>query len=273
MGIGFVGGSVAFHRARPGAARRCLVSMRSEGKVAIVTGASRGIGKAVAEALGAEGCSVVVNYARSAEAAEKVVETIKASGGQALAVKGDVSQSDDVDALFKATVDEFGTVDILVNNAGITRDTLVMRMKQTQWQEVIDLNLTGVYLCLQAAVKIMMKKKTGRIVNISSVVGKIGNPGQVNYASAKAGVIGMTMATAKEVGSRGITVNAVAPGFIESDMTENLPLDDIKKAIPLTRLGTPEEVAGLVKYLATDPSAAYITGSAVSIDGGIGIGA
>jgi len=270
--MGFVSIPVGLRPRRQVLARRCMTTMNSSGKVAVVTGASRGIGKAIAEILGKEGCKVVVNYSTSAEAADKVVEAVNANGGEGYAVKGDVSKAADVEALFSSAMDKYGTVDILVNNAGITRDTLLMRMKQEQWQQVIDLNLTGVFLCTQAAVKIMMKKRTGRIVNISSVVGKIGNPGQVNYASAKAGVIGMTMAAAKEVASRGVTINSVAPGFIASDMTESLPIEEIKKAIPLGRLGKPEEVAGLVKYLALDPSAAYITGNAFSIDGGIGIG-
>lgn len=242
-------------------------------KVAIVTGASRGIGKAIALSLAAAGCKVVVNYARSPDAAAAVVSDIEAAGGEAMAVRGDVSKAEDVTALFKAVTDAYGTVDVLVNNAGITRDTLLMRMKQTQWQEVIDLNLTGVFLCTQAAAKLMIKARSGRIVNISSVVGQIGNPGQVNYAAAKGGVIGLTMATAKEVASRGVTVNAVAPGFIASDMTAELPLDKIKAMIPMGRLGEASEVAGMVTFLATHPAAAYVTGHTFNVDGGIAIGA
>ncbi|PXF39828.1 3-oxoacyl-[acyl-carrier-protein] reductase [Gracilariopsis chorda] len=247
-------------------------SMSADGKVALVTGSSRGIGKAIALELGKHGCNVVVNYTSSADAAEEVVTTIKSSGGDAIAVKGNVSKSDQVDALFKAAKDHFGRIDVVVNNAGITRDTLMLRMKQDQWQDVIDLNLTGVFLCTQAAAKLMLKQRSGRIVNITSVVGLIGNPGQVNYGAAKAGVIGLTMSAAKECASRGITVNAVAPGFINSDMTANLPVDDIKKMIPMNRFGEPEEVAGLVRYLALDPSSAYITGHTFSVDGGIAIG-
>lgn len=254
---------------------RSTTTMAADGsaKVAIVTGASRGIGRAIAVELAASGCKVVVNYARSPDAATAVVSEIEAAGGEALAVRGDVSQADDVGALFAAAIDAYGRVDVLVNNAGITRDTLLMRMKQTQWQEVIDLNLTGVFLCTQAAAKLMIKARSGRIVNISSVVGQIGNPGQVNYAAAKGGVIGLTMATAKEVASRGVTVNAVAPGFIASDMTADLPADKIKAMIPLGRLGEASEVAGLVRFLATDPAAAYMTGHTFNVDGGIAIGA
>jgi 3-oxoacyl-[acyl-carrier protein] reductase len=243
-------------------------------KVAIVTGASRGIGRQIALALGAAGCNVVVNYAASVAAANEVVAAIKSEGVvDAVAVKADVANADDVAALFKAAVDTFGRVDVLVNNAGITRDTLLLRMKKQQWQDVIDLNLTGVFLCAQAASKIMLKQRSGRIINITSVVGQIGNPGQCNYAAAKAGVIGFTMAAAKECAPRGVTINAVAPGFIASDMTAELPLDQIKAVIPMARLGEPEEVAGMVRFLATDPAAAYITGHVFNVDGGIAIGA
>ncbi|CAN8067183.1 unnamed protein product [Agarophyton chilense] len=247
-------------------------TMSSEGKVAIVTGSSRGIGKAIALELGKHGCNVVVNYSSSAEAAEEVVSSIKASGGDALAVQGNVSKVDDVNALFKAATDTFGAPDIVVNNAGITRDTLLLRMNPQQWQDVIDLNLSGVFFCTQAAAKLMIKKRSGRIVNISSIVGLVGNPGQVNYGAAKAGVIGLTMSAAKECAQRGVTVNAIAPGFINSDMTAKLPIDDILKMIPMKRFGEPEEVAGLVRYLALDPSAAYITGHTFAIDGGLVIG-
>lgn len=242
-------------------------------KVCVVTGSSRGIGRAVAEAFASAGCKVVINYASSSQAAEDAVAKVKDLGGDAVAIKGDMSIPDDVAALFKGAIDAFGRVDVLVNNAGITRDNLLLRMKQSQWQEVIDLNLTGVFMCTQAAAKMMLKQKSGRIVNITSVVGLIGNPGQVNYGAAKAGVIGLTMSAAKECAARGVTVNAVAPGFINSDMTANLPLDTIKDLIPMKRLGEVEEVAGLVKYLALDPSSAYITGHTFSVDGGIAIGA
>jgi 3-oxoacyl-[acyl-carrier protein] reductase len=177
--------------------------------------------------------------------------------------------------MFKEAVEKFGTVDVLINNAGITRDTLVMRMKPAQWQDVIDTNLSGVFYCTQAFFKLAAKKRTGRVVNISSVVGQIGNPGQANYAAAKGGVIGLTYANAKEFAVRGVTVNAVCPGYIESDMTAVLDesyLEKVSAMIPLKRLGKPEEVAGMTRFLALDPAAAYITGHTFNVDGGIGIG-
>lgn len=252
---------------------RPVSMVADDAKVCVVTGSSRGIGRAVAEALASEGCKVVINYASSSQAAEEVVAKVKELGGDAVAIKGNMSLADDVAGLFKGAVEAFGRVDVLVNNAGIARDNLLIRMKQNQWQEVIDLNLTGVFMCTQTAAKLMIKQRSGRIVNITSVVGLIGNPGQVNYGAAKAGVIGLTMSAAKECASRGVTVNAVAPGFINSDMTANLPLDSIKEMIPMKRLGEVEEVAGLVKYLALDSSSAYITGHTFSVDGGIAIGA
>lgn len=241
-----------------------------EGQVAVVTGASRGIGKAVAIALGAAKAQVVVNYARSSAAADEVVAEIIAGGGSAIALQADVSQPDQVEALISGTLEKFGRVDILVNNAGITRDTLLLRMKLEDWQAVIDLNLTGVFLCTRAVAKIMLKQRSGRIVNIASVAGQMGNPGQANYSAAKAGVIGFTKTVAKELASRGITVNAVAPGFIETDMTDELSnTDDIRKFIPLGRFGQPEDIAGMVRFLAADPAASYITGQVFNVDGGM----
>jgi len=240
------------------------------GKVAIVTGASRGIGRATAVALAAVGAQVVVNYARSSTAADAVVSQITAAGGSAIALQADVSQADQVDALVKATMDKWGQVDVLVNNAGITRDTLLLRMKPEDWQAVIDLNLTGVFLCTRAVSKIMLKQRSGRIINIASVAGLMGNPGQANYSAAKAGVIGFTKTIAKEMAARGVTVNAVAPGFIKTDMTENLPnTEEILKYIPLGRYGEAEEIAGAIRFLAADPAAAYITGQVLTVDGGM----
>ena len=243
--------------------------MRLQNQVAIVTGASRGIGRAIAFALAAEGAKVVVNYASSSSAAEEVVSKIGEMGGEAIALQADVSQANQVDGLVSEVMAKWNRVDVLVNNAGITRDTLLLRMKPDDWQAVIDLNLTGVFLCTRAISKIMLKQKSGRIVNITSVVGLMGNPGQANYSAAKAGVIGFTKSIAKELASRAITVNAVAPGFIATDMTHDIKADDILKFIPLGRYGQPEEVAGLVQFLAADPAAAYITGQVFNIDGGM----
>lgn len=239
------------------------------GQVAVVTGASRGIGKAIALSLASEGAKLVINYARSSEAADAVVAEIEGMGGEAIALQADVSQEEQVDALVKATKEKFDRINILVNNAGITKDGLLLRMKPEAWNAVIDLNLTGVYLCTRAISKLMLKQRSGRIVNISSIVGEMGNPGQANYAAAKAGVIGFTKAVAKEVASRGITVNAVAPGFIETDMTHGLDSEELLKFIPLSRLGQANEVAGAVRFLAADPAAAYITGQVLNVDGGM----
>jgi 3-oxoacyl-[acyl-carrier protein] reductase len=244
-----------------------LQSLR--GQVAIVTGASRGIGRAIAQELAKLGANIVVNYASSSKAAEEVVDTITKAGGSAIALQADVSQADQVEALVNTAMEKLNRVDILVNNAGITRDTLLLRMKPEDWQAVIDLNLTGVFLCTRAVSKIMLKQRSGRIINITSVAGQMGNPGQANYSAAKAGVIGFTKTIAKEFASRGITVNAVAPGFIATDMTSNIKAEEILKYIPLGRYGQPEEVAGMVRFLAADSAAAYITGQVFNVDGGM----
>ena len=242
---------------------------RLRDRIAIVTGASRGIGRAVALALAAEGAKVVINYARSSEAAEEVVGEITKAGGEAYAIQADVSQAEQVDELIKQTQSKLARIDIVVNNAGITRDTLLLRMKPEDWQAVINLNLTGVFLCTQAVSKLMLKQRSGRIINLASVAGVMGNPGQVNYSAAKAGVIGLTKTVAKELAPRGITVNAVAPGFITTDMTSNLESEEILNHIPLARYGQPEEVAGMVRFLASDPASAYITGQVFHVDGGM----
>ncbi|MEA5581346.1 3-oxoacyl-[acyl-carrier-protein] reductase [Nodularia harveyana UHCC-0300] len=239
-------------------------------KVAVITGASRGIGRAIALELATQGATIVVNYANSSGAAESVVAEITTAGGQAIALQADVSQGDQVDKLIKTVMEKFQRIDIFVNNAGITRDNLLLRMKPEDWQAVIDLNLTGVFLCTRAASKIMLKQRSGRIINIASVAGQMGNAGQANYSAAKAGVIGFTKTIAKELAVRGITVNAVAPGFIATDMTSNLSnSEEILKYIPLSRYGEPEEIAGMVRFLAADPAAAYITGQVFNVDGGM----
>jgi len=241
------------------------------GRVAIVTGGSRGIGRAIAERLAGSGAAVVVNYRGNAAAAEATVATITAAGGTAIAIQGDVSQPEDVEHLVKTTLERFGHIDILVNNAGITRDTLLLRMKESDFDEVIATNLRGVFLCTRAVLRPMTKQRFGRIINITSVVGLTGNAGQANYAAAKAGILGFTKSTAREMARRGITVNAVAPGFIETEMTDALN-EETRKAIlatiPLGRFGQPAEVAGLVCFLASD-AGAYISGQTLTIDGGM----
>jgi len=247
--------------------------------VALVTGAGRGIGKAISLALADAGCKIVVNYATNEAQAQEVVEELKViagpKGGSAIAIKADCSKAEEVQAMFAKAVEELGPVDILVNNAGITRDMLVLQMKPDDFTRVIDTNLNGVFYCAQAAfASSMLKAKRGRIINIASIIGQIGNPGQANYAAAKAGVIGLTKSLAKEYGARGVTVNAICPGFIESDMTKELQNKDAYLAtIPLKRFGTAQEVAGLVRFLALDPAAAYMTGHCLNIDGGLAIGA
>lgn len=240
-------------------------------KTAIVTGGSRGIGRAIAVALAAEGAKVAVVYAGNAAAAEETLALIKEQGGNAVAMQCDVADDAAVSAMVSAVKDQFGSVDILVNNAGITRDGLLMRMKESDWQAVLDTNLTGVFHCTKAVAKLMMKQRSGAIVNITSVVGQTGNAGQANYAAAKAGMIGFTKSVAKELASRGIRVNAVAPGCIDTDMTAVLS-DSVKDAmlssIPLGRVAQPEEVAKAVVFLTSD-NASYITGQVLNVDGGM----
>lgn len=240
-------------------------------RIAVVTGGSRGIGRAIAQTLAAAGATVIVNYQRNAEAANETVAAITAADGTAVSIQADVSVSADVERLFKTVIDQYGKVDILVNNAGITRDTLLLRMKEDDFDAVIDTNLRGVYLCTKAALRPMTRARSGRIINITSVVGLIGNAGQSNYAAAKAGIIGFTRAVAREMASRGITVNAVAPGYIETELTAGLGEQvraAILETIPLGRLGTPQDVANLVCFLASD-AAAYITGQTLTVDGGM----
>jgi 3-oxoacyl-[acyl-carrier protein] reductase len=245
-----------------------------KGKVALVTGASRGIGRAIALDLAANGADVVVNYAGNEAAALEVVGRIEALGRSAVAVKGNVASSADVDAMVTGTLERFGKIDILVNNAGITRDNLLMRMKEEEFDDVIATNLKGVFNCIKAVTRPMMKQRSGRIINISSVVGAVGNPGQANYVAAKAGVIGMTKSVARELASRGITVNCVAPGFIGTDMTNKLS-DEMKesllKQIPLGTLGSPEQIAKVVRFLASE-DASYMTGQTLHVDGGMYMG-
>ncbi|XOQ26723.1 MAG: 3-oxoacyl-[acyl-carrier-protein] reductase [Mitsuokella multacida] len=245
--------------------------MLLDGKAALVTGASRGIGRAIALRLASEGAKVAINFAGNQKAAEEVKSEIEANGGEAILVQANVADPAAVEAMFAKVVEAFGTVDILVNNAGITRDGLLMRMKDEDFEAVIDTNLKGVFYCTKAAAKLMMKKRSGRIVNMSSVVGLIGNAGQTNYAASKAGVIGFSKSAAKELAARGITVNMVAPGFIDTDMTAVLP-DKVKEAmvkeIPLRRMGRPEDVANAVLFLVSDCSS-YITGQVINVDGGM----
>lgn len=240
-------------------------------KTALVTGASRGIGRAAALELAKAGAKVAVNFAGNRTAAEEVVSMIEAAGGQAMLVQADVGNAADVEAMVKAVVERFGRIDILVNNAGITRDNLIMRMKEEDWDAVIHTNLKGIFNCTKAISKLMMKQRYGRIINMASVVGVMGNAGQANYAAAKAGVIGFTKSMAKELASRNITVNAVAPGYISTDMTANLPEQaklDLQSQIPLQRLGNPEDVAAAVLFLVS-PGADYITGQTLHVDGGM----
>lgn len=240
-------------------------------KTALVTGASRGIGRAIALALAAKGFAVALNYAGSHDAAEAVKKEIEEAGGKAFTIQGDVSKSEDVDRIFKAVKEEFGGLDVLVNNAGINRDALLIRMKESNWDDVIATDLKSDFLTTKAAAAMMMRKRKGSIINISSVVGIMGNIGQANYAAAKAGVIGLTKACAKEMAARNIRVNAVAPGFIETAMTDGIPekiREGMISSIPMGRMGQPEDIAKAVCFLASDDSS-YITGQVLVVDGGL----
>jgi|WP_308743400.1 3-oxoacyl-[acyl-carrier protein] reductase len=242
-------------------------------KVALVTGASRGIGRAIALTLAGYGAIVIINYCGSKEKAEEIVNQIKENGGTAIAYQADVADFEAVKTMFSDITKEYERIDILVNNAGITKDNLILKMSEEEFDAVINTNLKGVFNCLKQASRIMLKQKEGRIINISSISGVVGNPGQVNYCAAKAGVIGITKSLAKELGSRGITVNAVAPGYINTDMTAVLK-DDLKEKvtelIPLKRLGEVEDIAETVAFLASD-KASYITGQTIQVDGGLGM--
>lgn len=241
------------------------------GKIALVTGASRGIGKEIAKALAKEGAIVILNYNGSKEKAMKTQEELKAVGAETMLYQADVSNEESVTAMIKEVILKYGRIDILVNNAGITKDNLIMKMSEEDFNQVLQINLTGCFHTCKAVSRIMIKQKYGRIINISSIVGIRGNAGQANYAASKAGIIGLTKSLAKEIGSKGITVNAVAPGFIKTEMTEHLPdtlLAKVEENIPLRRLGEAEEVADLVAFLASD-RASYITGQIIGVDGGL----
>jgi len=244
---------------------------RFDGKSAIVTGASRGIGREIALLLAKEGARVAVNYSGSKDKADDVVKLIVESGGEAFAIQADVSDADGVKNMVDKTLEMFGSIDILVNNAGITRDNLLMRMKEDEWDDVININLKGVFLCTKGVTRQMMRQRAGRIVNVASIVGVSGNPGQANYVAAKAGVIGFTKTAAKELATRNINVNAVAPGFITTDMTDALS-EEVKSqmlaVIPLGNLGKPEDVARTVLFLLSE-DANYITGQTIHVDGGM----
>ncbi|MGO4347935.1 3-oxoacyl-[acyl-carrier-protein] reductase [Paenibacillus sp. MCAF9] len=242
-----------------------------EGRKALVTGASRGIGRSIAIALAEAGADVAINYSGSEAAAVETAQAVEALGRRAIVIKANVGKVDEFDAMVKEVIEQFGAVDILVNNAGITRDNLIMRMKEDEFDQVIETNLKGVFNGIKAVTRSMMKQRSGRIINISSVVGVLGNPGQANYVAAKAGVIGLTKASARELASRGITVNCVAPGFIQTEMTDKLPEEmrqSLSGQIPLARLGDPSDIANAVRFLASDASA-YMTGQTIHVDGGM----
>jgi len=245
--------------------------VKIQGQVALVTGASRGIGREIALELARQGANVAVNYAGNEALANEVVAEIEAMGQKAIAIRCNVANADEVSSMVKATIEQFGSVDILVNNAGVTRDNLLMRMKEEEWDAVLNTNLKGVFLCTKAVTRPMMKQRKGRIINVASVVGVVGNAGQANYVAAKAGVIGLTKTTAKELAPRGINVNAIAPGFISTDMTEKLP-DEAKNSllaqIPLSRFGEPGDIAKVAVFLASEDSA-YMTGQTLCVDGGM----
>ncbi len=243
-------------------------------RVALVTGASRGIGRAIALALAAQGCAVGINYRSQREAAGEALAAIEAAGGRGVILQGDVSQREDAGRVMDEASKALGPITVLVNNAGVTRDTLLMRLSEDDWDTVLDTNLKSAYLCTKAVLRPMLKARWGRIINISSVVGLIGNAGQANYAASKAGLIGLTQSTAREVASRAITVNAVAPGFITTDITAVLSAEQqakVLEAIPAGRYGSPEDVAGVVAFLVSD-AAAYITGQVITVDGGMVMG-
>ena len=248
-----------------------MYNMQLKGKTDVVTGSGRGLGKAIAKKLAMMGANIVLNDIPNSDSIDKTAEEFKAEGFNVIVTKGDVRNFDDVEDMVKKAVEAFGRIDILVNNAGITRDTLMLRMTEKDWDDVLDINLKGAFICTKAVSKIMMKQRSGKIINIASVAGVMGNPGQANYSASKAGLIGLTKSTAKELASRNITCNAVAPGLIKSDMTDVLP-DKVKetylKSIPLNRFGTPEDVAKVVGFLASEDSD-YVNGQVINIDGGL----